>query len=295
MQFAQLNEVDLRTVWAHEAHDFTKWLADNLEPLSEAIGIRMELEGTEVSVPPFLADIVARNPDDDSLIVIENQLEPADHTHLGQILTYLAGLQAQTVVWIARGFSEAHLAAVRWLNEHTSDTASFFAIQVKVLRIGDDASSPTALVFDVLEKPSEWERRIRTVEDSRLTALREFRNSFWMRYVQRYPDDMQLRPDHVSPNIFHDIGGLVVSQYLAQGSVGVYIQKSNSKYTEEDHRRIQQCEDSLRETGRRLPVDSNDRNKWPEMIEWLHETLATFRRVIEATPTAEPEADARVD
>ncbi len=294
MQFEPLKEVNLRTVWPHEADDFTPWLSENLDRLSEVIGIPLELEGTEVSVPPFSADIVARNPGDNSLVVIENQLEPADHTHLGQILTYLAGLQAQAVVWTARDFSDAHLAAVRWLNDHTSDDVSFFAIRVKVLRIGDDASSPRSLVFDVLEKPSEWERRIRTVESSRLTSLREFRNSFWMRYVERYPGDMQLRPNHFSPNIFHDIGGLVVSQYLAQGRVGVYIQKTNARYTEEDRWRIEQCEEGLSETDRRLQIDANDRSKWPEMIEWLHETLETFRGVIEQTPTTVPEADSVV-
>ena len=106
MQFAKLTEVNLREAWPNEARDFTPWLADNLDRLSQAIGIPMELAGAEVSVEQFSADILARNPADNSLVLIENQLENTDHTHLGQILTYLAGLEAQTVIWIARSFQE---------------------------------------------------------------------------------------------------------------------------------------------------------------------------------------------
>ena len=51
-------------------------------------------------VGSFSADILARNPVDDGVVLIENQLEASDHGHLGQIMTYLAGLQAQTMVWI---------------------------------------------------------------------------------------------------------------------------------------------------------------------------------------------------
>ena len=83
MQFARLIEVDLRQAWPNEAKDFTPWLADNLDRLSQAIGIPMELEGSEVSVEQFSADILARNPADNSLVLIENQLENTDHTPPG--------------------------------------------------------------------------------------------------------------------------------------------------------------------------------------------------------------------
>ena len=114
MDFAELKDVGLRTVWRDEAQDFTPWLAENLGRLSRAIGIPLEHEGSEVQVGQFSADIVARNPVDRSRVLIENQLEGSDHKHLGQILTYLAGVQAQTVVWVARDFEEAHRSAIRW-------------------------------------------------------------------------------------------------------------------------------------------------------------------------------------
>ena len=100
-EFGRLEPVDLRTAWRHEALNFTPWLAENLDRLSQAVGIEMSLEDTEVQIDRFSADILARNAQDDSLVLIENQLEWSDHTHLGQILTYLAGLQAQSVIWVA--------------------------------------------------------------------------------------------------------------------------------------------------------------------------------------------------
>ncbi|MGR3703781.1 MAG: hypothetical protein ACU0A4_16995 [Paracoccaceae bacterium] len=162
IRFGRLVDLPLRDAWKHEAHQFTPWLADNIDHLSDAIGIPLELTGTEVAVETFSADILARNPMDDSIVLIENQLETTDHTHLGQIMTYLAGLEAQTVVWIAPAFREPHLSAIRWLNEHTADGFSFFAIKARVVRIGD---SPYAPIFEVVEKPDKWLRKLQTEVD----------------------------------------------------------------------------------------------------------------------------------
>ena len=113
IRFDRLVDLPLREAWKHEAHEFTPWLAQNIDHLSEAIGVPLELTGTEVAVETFSADILARNPMNDSIVLIENQLEMTDHTHLGQIITYVAGLEAQTVIWIAPSFREPHLSAIR--------------------------------------------------------------------------------------------------------------------------------------------------------------------------------------
>ena len=292
MQFADLNEIDLRSAWPNEAQDFTPWLSQNLDRLSRAIGIPMELEGTEVPVQEFSADVLARDPTDNSLILIENQLEQTDHSHLGQILTYLAGLQAQTIIWIARDFREPHLSAVRWLNTHTSDHFAFFAVQVKVVRIGNDQSSPVSPIFEVLEKPNEWDRKITDTKNEALNELRKFRHDFWHSYAQQYLEDIQLNPNFIDSNVYHRINGLVVSQYLAQRGVGVYLQKENRQYTDEDRGRIQIHEEDLIKQGMTggpntqhvstsLPIDSNNQDNWPQMREWLHDTLGKFRDVIE--------------
>ena len=292
MQFADLNEINIRAAWPDEARDFTPWLSENLDRLSRTIGIPMELEGTEVPVQEFSADVLARNPTDNSLILIENQLEQTDHSHLGQIMTYLAGLQAQTIIWIARDFREPHLSAVRWLNDHTSDPFSFFAIQVKVVRIGNDESSPVSPVFEVLEKPNEWDRRITDTKNEALNELQKFRHDFWQSYAQEYPEDIQLRPNHIGANVFHDMSGLVVSQYLAQREIGVYIQKENRRYTDEDRELARIYEEKLvgqsiadgqnsQHISASLQVKSRDPDNWPQMRKWLHETLEKFREVLQ--------------
>ncbi len=192
VQFGRLQDLPLREAWKHEAHEFTPWLADNIDHLAESIGIPLELTGTEVAVDSFSADILARNPMDDSVVLIENQLEQTDHTHLGQIMTYLAGLEAQTVVWVAPTFREAHLSAIRWLNEHTSDGFSFFAVKARVVRIGD---SPFAPIFEVVEKPDEWTRKLKSEKtETKGSDLRDFRRDYFAKLsarLQNWPSEMR--------------------------------------------------------------------------------------------------------
>ena len=312
MEFGELQDVDLRAAWPHEATDFTPWLAENVERLAKAIGLpSLELEGREVSVEGFSADILARIPSDDSRVLIENQLENADHSHLGQILTYLAGLEAQTVIWIAKNFREPHLSAVRWLNEHTTDTFAFFAVRVRVVRIGN-ASSPVAPLFEVLERPNEWNRQVQAAKESgdnsRLSELRKFRKDFWQSYVQSHPEDIELRPGHLSANMYHRIGGMVISQWLGQSGVGIYMRAKDRRYSEEQSRKADMLAEILQEEfreelgsrtsfdrsdfthpGLSFPIDANDRANWPQMINWLHERLVDFRRIITGStaPTLE--------
>jgi hypothetical protein len=181
IQFGRLIDLPLREAWKHEALQFTPWLAQNIDHLSDAIGLPLELDGTEVAVDTFSADILARNPMDDSRVLIENQLEQTDHTHLGQIMTYLAGLDAQTVIWIAPAFREPHLSAIRWLNEHTADGFGFFAVKARVVRIGD---SPFAPIFEVVEKPDLWQRQISAETINRASLFQMLEERFTGFYVE---------------------------------------------------------------------------------------------------------------
>lgn len=97
----KLELLDLRTMaWRDEARDFTLWLAkpENLEQLSKALDLELELEGVEVSVGPYRADILANDTTSNSRVVVENQLEKTNHDHLGKVITYASGLKAKVLV-----------------------------------------------------------------------------------------------------------------------------------------------------------------------------------------------------
>ncbi len=168
-QLGRLQSVQLREAWLSEPEDFTPWLArvENLKLIGEILEMELELEAEEKSVGPFRADILCRDLQDGSWVLIENQLERSDHTHLGQLLTYAAGLDAVTIVWIAQRFTEEHRAALDWLNEQTPAGIGFFALEVELWRIGDSQPAPK---FNVISRPNEWTRKVirsRTVDPSR--------------------------------------------------------------------------------------------------------------------------------
>src|SRR5688572_6347136 len=137
-KLGRLERVNLREAWTNEAYDFTPWLAlpENLRLLSDVVGIELEVEAVEKNVGPFIADILCKDTLTDGWVLIENQLEKTDRRHLGQVLTYAAGLKAQTIVWIANPFTDEHRAAVDWLNEITDDHLKFFGLEVELWRIG---------------------------------------------------------------------------------------------------------------------------------------------------------------
>ena len=179
-ELGQLERVALRDVWQHEAQNFTPWLSepDNLAALSLELGLELELVGQEVSVGPYAADIVCKDTLSGAHVLIENQLEKTDHSHLGQILTYAAGLEARTVVWVAARFTDEHRAALDWLNEITQEEWQFFGLEIELWRIGASAPAPK---FNVICRPNDWSRAVRDkaakAEGSSPTQV--FQLSFW--------------------------------------------------------------------------------------------------------------------
>ena len=127
-----LKLLDVRTLWANEARDFTPWLAqeDNIAHLGDALGIELDAVSTEVAVGPYSADILARDTGTGDYVVVENQLEKTNHDHLGKAITYASVLDASAVVWVAREFSEEHKKALDWLNDKTSDDIGRYQFDV---------------------------------------------------------------------------------------------------------------------------------------------------------------------
>ena len=119
MELGKMKRIhDLRTVWPHEANDFTKWLAEdaNLEELGNAVGIDIDLEERESSVGSFSVDLYATESGSGRKIIIENQLEDTNHDHLGKLITYASGKGAEVVIWIVKRARDEHRQAIEWLN-----------------------------------------------------------------------------------------------------------------------------------------------------------------------------------
>lgn len=171
-----------REVWPTEHSDFTPWLAreENLKLLGDTIGLELELEAQEKEVGPFRADILCKDVATGHWVLIENQLERTDHTHLGQLITYAAGLKAVTIIWIANPFTEEHRAALDWLNSVTGSELNFFGLEVELWQIGDSLAAPK---FNLVSKPNDWSRSVSEASTrGELTESKQTQLKFWTQF-----------------------------------------------------------------------------------------------------------------
>ncbi|MGL5099311.1 MAG: DUF4268 domain-containing protein [Fusobacteriaceae bacterium] len=179
--FGRLEQVDLREIWKHEAFDFSQWLAkdENVNLLSDAVGIEIEVEETEAKVGSFSADILARDINTDRKIIIENQLEKTDHDHLGKIITYAAGYDAKTIIWIVKQGRDEHRKAVEWLNNYLDEEINVFLIEIQLWKIG---GSPVAPKFNILESPNSWAKKIK--RSINVTDVKNLQRDYWIAFVE---------------------------------------------------------------------------------------------------------------
>jgi hypothetical protein len=180
---ARLEFMDIRTVWPDEARHFTPWLLQNADRLEAELGIEIELERSEHPVGTFSLDLFGRDHTHECPLIVENQLEETDHRHLGQLLTYAAGTDALTVVWIAASFRDEHRQALEYLNDLAGDNARFFGLMIQAAVIGD---SPPAPVFTRLVEPSNWRAQVRAQQStSRMSEIQALYLEFWTTYLER--------------------------------------------------------------------------------------------------------------
>ena len=125
----KIKRVGLREVWKHEALDFTTWLEENIDVVSDIIDIELSNAEREASAGKFSVDLVAEDSSG-NLVIIENQLEKSNHDHLGKVITYLTVLEAKIAIWIVSDPRPEHIRAISWLNE--SSSASFYLLKISL-------------------------------------------------------------------------------------------------------------------------------------------------------------------
>lgn len=182
MKLGKLEEVDIRELWKHEQYDFSEWLSkeENIELLNDEIGLTLTDIQKEVFVGTYRCDLVAKDETTGIKVIIENQLEATNHDHLGKIITYASGLDANVVIWIVKEAREEHRSAIEWLNNKTANELSFFLMEIRAYKIGDSLPAPK---FVVVEKPNDFVKIVNTgVDSGELSKAQAERLIFWNRF-----------------------------------------------------------------------------------------------------------------
>ena len=303
----RLERVELRNAWNSESRDFTPWLAkaENLDLLGEAIGLELELEAQEKFVGPFRADILCRDISTNSWVLIENQLERTDHSHLGQLLTYAAGLDAVTIIWIAEKFTEEHRAALDWLNTVTSEKINFFGLEIELWHIG---SSPMAPKFNVVSKPNDWTKTVsegaRQLEAGEFSATRQLQLEYWTgfkNFLQQHNSTIKIGTPQAQNWMDFSLGrtgfGLQAFINTRDRRIGVDLilygryAKPHFHLLEEKKQTIEEqlgINLDWAENPRRVlsylylhnrDMDPTVKEQWPEQYKWLREKLEALKSV----------------
>lgn len=302
----KLKKIDLRKVWADEAGEFTPWLAqeENIELLGDAIGIELEVEAQEKPVGPFSADILCKDTVNNLWVLIENQLERTDHTHLGQLMTYAAGLDAVTIIWIAEKFTDEHRAAMDWLNEITDESINFFGLEVELWQIGE---SPIAPKFNIISKPNEWSKTVKTTAaKAELSETRKLQLEYWTRFREFMEESESFvrcqkpAPQHWTGfSIGRSCFNLVARVNTRENEIGVYLciygpeKQTHFNLLNENYRKQIESKIGMKLNWRELPdakesqiaasslkADPKDKNRWSEQHEWIKNTVETFHKVL---------------
>lgn len=296
-----LQPVDLRKVWLHEAHDFTQWLAEevNLEALSNAIGLEINLLQTEANVGRFNVDILGEEENTGRKIVIENQLESTNHDHLGKIITYASGHDAEIVIWIVKDVRNEHKQALDWLNEHTDDQTYFFLVKMEVWKIGNSNLAPK---FNVVSQPNDWVKAIKAGKGSKdLTETKLLQLEYWTKLKEYAENNSKLRFGHKArPQHWYNVSigrgdchiALTLNKFSGLITCQLYIPDSKETYLEFENKKSEiekklgyslkwlQMKDkkaSIVEISKKAIYTAID--EWDEQFAWLIGKVEDFKRV----------------
>lgn len=291
MKLGKLEKVkDLRSVWPHEANDFTKWLAkeENLATLGDEIGIDIELRSTEAKTGSFSTDILAVEANTKNKIIIENQLEQTNHDHLGKIITYASGHDAKTIIWIVKSAREEHRQAIDWLNEHTDEDINIFLCRIELWKISDSDIAPK---FQIVSSPNNWTKTIkRSIGNDNVSDTKMLQYQYWTKiseaidnYCPKFNSRKPLPQHWYNLAIGSSLAKVALSINTQKNEIRSYVAIKDSKdlfdylYDEKDEiesivgepliwRRLDNKKSSYIEVS--LNFDIGVEDNWPIAIKW---------------------------
>lgn len=301
MKLSKLQKISLRKAWKNEALDFTNWLAEeeNLSHLGEEVGIDIKLIRTEASVGKYSVDILAEEENTGRKIIIENQLERTNHDHLGKVITYASGYDAEIVIWIVSGVREEHERAIDWLNEHSDEHVNFFIIKMELWQID---KSPFAPKFHIISKPNDWAKAVKqAIGRTSLTEAKVLQLDFWNKfkeYAQNKTSKLRLRSTY--PQHWYNIAigssdahisltvntrdNLIACEVHIPDSKELfyYLEKNKNKIEKELGHKLKWLELEGKKASRiKLSRDAEVDNveKWDNYHEWLTNKTEDFQKV----------------
>ncbi|MBI4640244.1 MAG: DUF4268 domain-containing protein [Candidatus Tectomicrobia bacterium] len=232
----KIQRVLLREVWKHEAYDFTQWLQENLDVLSDVLGFSLSNAEREQAAGDFSVDLVAEDASGNP-VIIENQLEKSNHDHLSKLITYLVAVGARKAVWIVEDPRPEHVSALSWLNE--SSVADFYLLKLEAIKIGD---SPPAPLLTRIVGPSEQTREAGKTKRE-LAERYIIRQRFWSDLLERAKTKTKLHAN-ISPSQYNELWATAGRQGLSymyairqhEASVELYIDRG--KESDEENKQI---------------------------------------------------------
>ena len=272
--------------------------------LSNEIGIDISLIQTEASVGRFNVDILAEEESGSRKIVIENQLESTDHDHLGKIITYASGFDAEIIIWIVKDVRNEHKQAIDWLNENTTEKVNFFAINIELWQIGESEPAPK---FNIISKPNNWAKALKKSTSSssvnKATDLEMLQLEFWTALNYYFNENgASVNTRAPRPQSWYDLSlgcgkkahsSLGVHNRKGYCSVQVYITDSKELYAYlAEHKENIEQDSGVKFEWMELPkrqvsriiaknynFSINDANSWSAHHKWLLETLEKIKPI----------------
>jgi hypothetical protein len=174
-------------------------------------------------------------------------------------------------------------------------------VRLRLVRIGD---SPLAPVFDVLERPNNWDRGLRKLarESAEPFESDAYKREFWNYFLTVYPDEASKSRAVGTGSRWRSPlpSGIFVGPHVDDDSIGVFL-RGHRDPIQAVMRRLKPFKGALRTrlgvpievdgcsiiAGKKLAIDTQDRINWDQMTDWLHDEADAYEAALRGTLGAE--------